>query len=66
MTKDSCAWQTHGSKRKDKTIYHSGKSKTETNFEFVGKKNGKYVRDVKTISWELQHRLVITNLEKRF
>ena len=32
----------------------------------VGDKDSKYVRDVKAISWELQHRLMVVNLDKKF
>ena len=30
-----------------------------------GEKYRKYIRDVKVISWELQHRLVIVDLDKK-
>ena len=31
----------------------------------VGKSNRKYLKDVKAIPWELQHRLVVTDIDKR-
>ena len=31
----------------------------------VGEKCRKYIRDVKVISWELQHRLVVVDLDKK-
>ena len=31
----------------------------------VGEKYRKYIRDVKVVSWELQHRLVIVDLDKK-
>ena len=30
-----------------------------------GKNNRQYLKDVKTITWELQHRLVATDLDKK-
>ena len=37
----------------------------EIDFVLVSKNNRKYSKDVKTISWELQHRLVVTDIDKR-
>ena len=34
-------------------------------FVLVGTKYSKYVRNVKVISWELQHRLVVIDLDKK-
>ena len=31
----------------------------------VGEKNRKYIRDIKVIPWELQHRLVVVDLDKK-
>ena len=31
----------------------------------VGEKYRKYIRDVKAIPWELQHRLVVVDLDKK-
>ena len=31
----------------------------------VGEKYRKYIRNVKVISWELQHRLVVVDLDKK-
>ena len=44
--------------------YSSGGNGTEIDFVLVGKGNRKYLRDVKVIQGELQHRLVITDLVK--
>ena len=38
---------------------------TEVDFVLVGKNNGKYLKDVKAISWELQHWLVATDIDKK-
>ena len=38
---------------------------TEIDFVLVGEKYRKYVRDVKVIQWELQHRLVVVDLDKK-
>ena len=32
---------------------------------FVGEKYRKYIRDVKVIPWELQHRMVVVDLDKK-
>ena len=37
---------------------------TEIDFVLVGKRNRKYLKDVKVISGELQHRLVVKELVK--
>ena len=42
-----------------------GRNETEIDFVLVGKNNKKYLKDVKTIPWELQHRLVVTDINKR-
>ena len=43
---------------KRKIIYSASGYKTEIDFVLVGEKYRKYIRDVKVIPWELQHRLV--------
>ena len=45
--------------------YSAGGCKTEIDFVFVGEKYRKYVRDVKVIPWELHHRLVVVDLNKK-
>ena len=45
--------------------YSSGENDTEIDFVLVGKKKRKYLRDVKVIPGELQHRLVVVDVEKR-
>ena len=45
--------------------YNAGGNVTEINFVLVGKENRKYLRDVKVIPDELQHRLVVTDLVKK-
>ena len=42
-----------------------GGNETEIDFVLVGKNNRKYSKDMKTISWELQHWLVVTNIAKQ-
>ena len=52
---------------KKKITYNAGRCETEIDFVLVRKKSRKYVRDVKVIPWELQHRLVVIDLkDKRF
>ena len=45
--------------------YSAGGNGTEIDFVLVGKENKKYLRDVKVIPGELQHRLVVTDLVKK-
>ena len=45
--------------------YSAGENETEIDFVLVGKGNRKYLRDVKVIPGELQHRLVVTDLVKK-
>ena len=49
---------------KRKTTYTAGGCETEINFVLVEEKNRKYIRSVKVIPWELQHRLVVVDLDK--
>ena len=56
-------WFRKGEKRK--VTYSAGKNKTEIDILLVGKGNRKYLRDVKVIPGELQHRLVVTDLVKK-
>ena len=42
-----------------------GGNETEIDFVLVGKNNRKYLKDVKTIPFELQHQLVVTGLNKK-
>ena len=48
-----------------KVIYSSGGNDTEIDFVLVGKEKRKYLRDVKVIPGESQHRLVVVDVEKR-
>ena len=45
--------------------YSSGENDTEIDFVLVGKKKRKYLRDVKVIRGELQHRLVVVDVEEQ-
>ena len=56
-------WFRKGEKRK--VTYSPGENETEIEFVLVGKGNRKYLRDVKVIPGELQHRLVVTDLVKK-
>ena len=51
---------------KRKTTYSGGRCGTKIDFVLVGEKYIKYIRDVTVISWELQHRLVVVDLDKKF
>ena len=63
----SCAWQTLGFIKTDKRkiTYSAGGCQTKIDFVLVLEKYGKYIRNVKVISWELQHRLVVVDLDKK-
>ena len=50
---------------KRKITYSGGGSETEIDFVLVEEKYRKYIRDVKVIPWELQHRLVVVDLDKK-
>ena len=54
-------------KRRDerKVTYSSDGNDTEIDFVLVGKEKRKYLRDVKVIPGELQHRLVVVDEEER-
>ena len=45
--------------------YSTEENGTEIDFVLVGKGNRKYLKDVKVIPGELQHRLVVTDLVKK-
>ena len=50
---------------KRKITYSASGCETEIDFVLVGEKYRKYIRDVKVISWELQHGPVVVDLDKR-
>ena len=50
---------------KRKITYSTGGCGTKIDFVLVGEKYRKYIRDVKVIPWELQHRLVVVDLDKK-
>ena len=52
-------------KEERKIAYSIDGNKTEIDFALVGKNNRKYLKEVKAIPWVLQHRLVVTNIDKR-
>ena len=56
-------WFRKGGKRK--VTYSAGENEAEIDFVLVGKGNRKFLRDVKVIPGEPQHRLVVTDLVKR-
>lgn len=52
-------------KEKRKVTFSAGGNETEIDFVLVSKEDRKFLRDVKVIPWELQHRLVVTDLDKK-
>ena len=59
VMKRSYVWQTHNLKMK------MGGNEIEIDFVLVVKSNRKYLKDVKAIHWELQHQLVVTDIDKK-
>lgn len=52
-------------KEKRKVTFRAGENQTEIDFILTSKENRKYLKDVKVIPWELQHRLVVADINKR-
>uniref|UniRef100_A0A0L8H0B0 Endonuclease/exonuclease/phosphatase domain-containing protein n=1 Tax=Octopus bimaculoides TaxID=37653 RepID=A0A0L8H0B0_OCTBM len=50
---------------KRKVTFSAGGNETDIDFVLVGRKNRKYLRDGKIIPGELQHRLVVADLDKK-
>ena len=64
--KDLCVANTFFRKgEKRKVTFSSGGNKTEVDFVLVGKGKRKFLRDVKMIPGELQHSLVIVDVDKK-
>ena len=64
--KELCAANTwYKKKDKWKVTYNSGGNDTEIDFVLVGKEKRKYLRDVKVIPGELQHKLVAVDVEEQ-
>ena len=57
------AWFRKTDKRK--ITIKSGSNEFEIDFILVSKENRKFLKDVKVIPWELQHRLLVADLDKR-
>ena len=52
-------------KEQRKITYSMSRNETEIDSVLVGKNNKVYLEDVKAIPWELQHQLVVTDIDKR-
>ena len=52
-------------RKKRKVTYSAGENVSEIDFVLVRKGNRKYLRDVKVIPGELQHRLMVVDLVKK-
>ena len=66
VQKELCVANTWYKKRDERKVtYSSGGNDTEIDFVLVGKEKRKYLRDVKVIPGELQHRLVVVDVEGR-
>ena len=65
VQKELCVANTWYKKRDERKVtYSSGGNDTEIDFVLVGKEKRKYLRDVKVIPGELQHRLVVVEVEE--
>ena len=65
VQKDLCVVNTWYKRDERKVTYSSGGNDTEIDFVLVGKEKRKYLRDVKVIPGELQHRLMVVDVEER-
>ena len=52
-------------KKQRKITYSMGENEIGIDFVLVGKNNTKYLKGMKAIPWQLQHRLVVTYIDKR-
>ena len=50
---------------KRKVTFKSGNNESEIDFILVSKENRKYLKDVKVIPWELQHRLFVADVNEK-
>ena len=50
---------------KKKVTHSSGGNDTEIDFVLLGKKKRQYLRDMKAFPGELQHRLVVVDMEEQ-
>ena len=48
-----------------KTTFKSANNESEIDFILVRKENRKFLKDVKVIPWELQHRLLVADVDQR-
>ena len=48
-----------------KITFKSGNNESEIDFILVSKENRKFLKDVKVIPWELQHRLLVADVDQR-
>ena len=62
--KELCVANTRFEKEQRKITYSMDGNET-IEFVLVGKNNRKYSKDVKAIPWELQHQLVVTDIDKK-
>ena len=63
--KELCVANAWFKKEQRKITYRMGGNETDFDFVLVRKNYRKYLKDVKAIPWELQHRLVVTDIDKR-
>ena len=49
----------------EKNSIQCGGNKSKIDFVLMSKNNRKYLKDVEAISWELQHRFVVTGIDER-
>ena len=64
--KEVCAANTWFQKKHNrKQTFKAGEFATEIDFVLIGKEQRKYLKDIKTIPWELQQRLIVDEVDKK-
>ena len=66
VIKEFCVANTWFQKKEQRKIpCNMGGNENKIDFVLVGKNNEKYLKDVKAIPWELQHWLVVSDVDKK-
>ena len=64
--KELCVANTWFQKKHNRKVtIKAGEFATEIDFVLIGKERRKYLKDIKTLAWELQHRLVVVDVDKK-
>ena len=63
--RELCVANTWFKTDKRKITFKSGNNEYEIDFILVSKESRKFLKDVKVIQWELQHRLLVADVDER-